>query len=191
MGWVATSGLGKIVAQHYSSLPMWTPGGGLARHAPWFAVFVGLPTAGALALATVGTKAPGSIVEGLLAGVGVLGGLLFQVLAWINGRLGAVADSMEGRPAEPHEIKLVNRLDITRANISYATLVSVVFVVGLGVLAILERPPRWSAAACGIILLHYGLTLLLVLVRINTIGSDDRIGALTAHARARSSGRDG
>jgi hypothetical protein len=188
VGWVSTSGLGKIIVQHYDSLPMLASRSGVTRHGPWVFVFVGLPAAGAVALAG-DIDAPGKIIEGLLAGVGVLGGLLFQVLAWINGRLGAVADGMDGRPAAPREIELVNRLDIARANTSYASLVSIVFVIGLGLVGSLRQPPEWTGVACTLLLLHFGLTLLLVLVRINTIGSDDRVSALTAQARARSDGR--
>ena len=179
---ISTSELGRIVAQHHDSLPMIPTRRGLRRHWPWLALFLGLPTGGTLVLsfAKLTDKTASS---GLLAGVGVLAGLLFAVLASVSARVARLADETDGQAASSYRIALVTRLDIARANIAYATLVSIVYAVVLGLAAMLTKEPRWLNLMNAFLLLYLGLTLLLVLVRINSIGEDDRVSALTAHAR--------
>ena len=157
---------------------------GLRRKWPWIGLFLGFPVAGAaaLSLADLASKATSS---GLLAGIGVLGGLLFAVLASVSGRVATVADEMD-EAASPYQIALITRLDIARSNIAYATLVSILFVLVLGVTSMLKQEPTWLSLANAFLLLHLGVTLVLVLLRINSIGEDDRVAALTAHARKRS-----
>ena len=178
---LGSSELGGIVVEHFRSLPRWADHQGLGEHLPWLVVFLVVPTYAAVGLALdVDAKAVG---PGLLAGAGVLGGLLFSVLAWIAGRIGAMADAMEGQRATPTQLDLVRRLDIARANTAYAAGVSIVFVVELGVSSMLRNSPIWLNGLSVFLLFHFGFTLLLVLTRINRIGRGDRIAVLTAHAR--------
>ncbi len=178
---ISTTELGRVFKQHHDSLPKLSPREGVRHPWPWIGLFLVLPAAATVALNFAGLGAK-STSEGLLAGIGVLGGLLFGVLASVSTRIAAIADSVEGRPATPYEISLITRLDIARANIAYATLVSIVFVMSLGVTSMLQDEPRWLNLVHIFFLLHLTITLILVLVRINSISEDDRITALTTHA---------
>lgn len=173
--------LGALLQEHIASLPVSAAARGPWRYWPSALVFVGVP-----AIAAPGIR--GSKLElfapALLAVVGVLGGLLFQVLAWIAGRIGQVADTMEDREPTREQMALLTRLDVARANVAYASLISVCFVVCLGAATMLKSIPGWSSPAFGFALIHLGFTLVLVLVRINKIGKSDRIAALTAHAKS-------
>ena len=175
--------LGGIFAQHYESLPRWDREG-LREHTPWIVLFGGLPVLVAVGIqfADLNTKA---IAVGLLAGVGALGGLLFQVLAWISGRIGTIADTMDARPVTGGQLDLVERLDIARTNTAYAAIIAIFFVMDLGVGSMLGKTPTWLNTVNGFLLIHFGVTLMLVVVRINSIGKSDRVTALTAQARAR------
>jgi hypothetical protein len=51
-------------------------------------------------------------------------------------------------------VQLVDRLDIARTNIAYASLVSLVFVIVLAVVALLETPPHWLAWIAAFLLMH-------------------------------------
>lgn len=64
------------------------------------------------------------------------------MLSSVSVRIGEIADSMDDSPS-PHEIGLITRLDIARANIAYATFVGFTFVVTLGVTSILRDEPAW------------------------------------------------
>lgn len=188
MAAVTHSQIGEIVVQHHESLPRWGREARWYAGWPWFAVFIvapGLGAAWAFSLETTPqtADAPSS---GLLAGVGVLTGLLFQVLASVAGRISNIADTMDGKPATGTQIRLLQRLDIARANIAYACMVSIVTVTWLGVLALVEVKARWPVALSAFLLLHLAATLMLVLLRINRIGRDDRVAALTSHAEAKS-----
>jgi hypothetical protein len=189
MSGIKSTQMGELFAEHYRSLP--TQGGAPPgiRHWPWITTFVGLPVAGAtaVALGDVARDPSGPV----LAGVGVLGGLLFGTLASVSGRIAALADGMGDRKASEYELTLIARLDIARANVAYATFLSVVFVVAVGATGMVEARPSWlpiHRTTIGIgstfLLLHLGLTLVLVVLRINRIGKNDRVAALTAHARA-------
>lgn len=178
---ITTTELGRVFKQHHDSLPIVSAQSGLRRHWPWIGVFLVCPAVGTAAL-NFADVAPSS-EGGLLAGIGVLGGLLFQVLASVSGRIATIADGMGTRQASRYEIALITRLDIARSNIAYATLVSVVFVVTLGLTAMLKEEPHWLTMTNAFLLLHLGVTLILVLLRINSISEDDRVAALTAHAR--------
>lgn len=173
--------VGLLVREHLRSLPMSAHRDGLLRHWPWAVWFVGLPAAGAVGLSFA--KLSGNVTVGLLVGVGVPAGFLFQVLAWVSNRIASLADAMGDRKASPYELALIRRLDIARANIAYASFLSIVFVLALGAGSMLNATSRWLSAVYAFLLLHLGLTLLLVLVRINRIGQNDRVSALTAHAR--------
>lgn len=179
---ISTTELGRVFKQHHDSLPVVPAQSGLRRHWPWIGVFLVLPAVGTAAL-NFADLARSSVSDGLLAGIGVLGGLLFQVLASVSGRIATIADGMGTRQPSRYEIALITRLDIARSNIAYATLVSVAFVVTLGMTAMLKDEPHWLTLTNAFLLLHLGVTLILVLLRINSISEDDRIAALTAHAR--------
>lgn len=179
---ISSSELGGIVLQHYRSLPEWAGRSRWQAKLPWLFVFIAIPLAGAVGLPFGGLD-PKAVAPGLLAGIAVLGGLLFSVLAWIASRIGSIADTMEGRAATPSQLELLRRLDIARANTAYTAAISVVFVVELGVSSMLKQSPTWLNGVSAFLLFHVGLTLLLVVVRINRIGESDRIAALTAHAR--------
>jgi len=182
MGKVSSSEVGSLFVQHYASLPVSVRHPkGLLHPWPWLTLFVVFPTGGAIGLWFAHLSA--DVATGLLVGIGVLGGLLFQVLAWVSSRIAALADAVDGRGATPYELGLVRTLDIARANIAYASFVSLIFVVALGVGAMLTQTPKWLSACFGFLLLHLGTTLLLVLVRINRIGQNDRVATITAHAR--------
>lgn len=185
MGMISTTGLGDIVVSHYQSL-VYDDRGARPRPWPWITIFIALPIVGTAALAWRGFGPVGAAGVGLLAGVGVLGGLLFQVLAWISGRLGAIADATSTSAPTAHEVDLIARLDIARTNIAYAALVSVVFVVELGVVVILDAAPAWISWVSAFLMFHLAATLVLVILRINAIGQTDRVAALTRHARERS-----
>jgi hypothetical protein len=182
MGRISTSELGSLFVEHHLSLPTMAGRTGLFRHWPWVVMFLIFPGAGAAAVAIFGHLSS-NVTAGLLAGIGVLGGLLFQVLAWVSGRIATLADSMGARKATSYELGLVRRLDIARANIAYATFVSLVFVAGLGFASMLDKTPRWMNGVFAFLLFHLSVTLVLVLLRINRIGKNDRVSALTAHAR--------
>jgi hypothetical protein len=186
----ASTQVGGIVAQHYDSLPRWyqnADGDPTWRtNLPWLGTFVALPGLAAWWAVGTDTADPSSAVGGLLAGVGVLAGLLFQVLASVSGRIADLADRTDPASASDADIALVGRLDIARANIAYASLVSIVFVVQLGVSAIAKEVPTWVVGVSAFLLLHLGVTLVLVLARINAIAQDDRAAALTLRARRRS-----
>jgi hypothetical protein len=180
---ITHSQLGQLVSRHVGSLPRVQ-----SRQKPWSywpsaLVFVVTPIVGGVAMYFADLQPASNVANALLAGTGVLGGFLFQVLAWIGSRIATIADVDSGKPLTGHEIDLIGRLDLARANIAYATLVSIVFAMVLGVVALLNEPPKWMAAICAALLFHLGVTLLLVLVRINGIAKDDRIAALTRHAR--------
>lgn len=179
---ISTTELGRVFKQHHDSLPIVPAQSGLRRNWPWIGLFLVLPALGTATL-NLADLAPGSASAGLLAGIGVLGGLLFQVLASVSGRIAAIADGMGSRQASRYEIALITRLDIARSNIAYATFVSVVFVVTLGLTAMLKDEPHWLTLTNAFLLLHLGVTLILVLLRINSISEDDRVSALTAHTR--------
>lgn len=179
---IARTHLGGIVSEHVRSLPTSTRHG-RRRHWPWALMFVAVPATGTAAVAAIGASQVPVATSGLLAGVGVLSGLLFQVLAWVSGRIASLADGMGSRAATPYELRLIRRLDIARANIAYASLVSILFVIELGTVMLTRRPPMWLNYLSAFLLLHLATTLLLVLSRINSIGQDDRVAALTAHAR--------
>src|SRR4051812_47267156 len=116
------SDLYQLVADHEATLPYTRSTGPLLG----IGVFIVLPAAGSLILwRFAGFEVSTTVSAGLLAGVGVLGGLLFQVLAWVSGRLGALADGIVDRAPTDHEMSLIGRLDIARANIAYASLVSI------------------------------------------------------------------
>ncbi len=185
MGRISTSELGSLLVEHHVSLPTRAGRTSLLRHWPWVVMFLIFPAGGAAAVAIFGHLSS-NVTAGLLAGIGVLGGLLFQVLAWVSGRIATLADSMGARKATSYELGLVRRLDIARANIAYATFVSLVFVAGLGFASMLDKTPRWMNGVFAFLLFHLSVTLVLVLLRINRIGKNDRVSALTAHAREHS-----
>jgi multidrug transporter EmrE-like cation transporter len=175
--------IGRLLHEHVDSLPMYRDRDGLGRHLPWLLPYVGVP----LAVTTFGRfldLAPSGISAPLLAGVGVLTGLLFQVLAWISGRVGTVADAMGDKRPTKYDLALIERLDIARANVAYACLVSITLVVTLSAGAIVRDEPDWLRLVNVALLAHLCLTLVLVLVRINNIGQDDRVTALTSYARS-------
>ncbi|HSH60013.1 MAG TPA: hypothetical protein VK988_10300 [Acidimicrobiales bacterium] len=145
--------ISRVFKQHHDSLPKLSPREGVRHPWPWIGLFLVLPAAATVGLNFAGLGAK-STSEGLLAGIGVLGGLLFGVLASVSTRIAAIADSVEGRPATPYEISLITRLDIARANIAYATLVSIVFVMSLGVTSMLQDEPRWLNLVHIFFLLH-------------------------------------
>lgn len=176
--------IGKLIHEHVDSLPTFVDRSGFPQHAPWMALYFGLPLL-VVASGRVLGLAPEGISPALLAGVGVLTGLLFQVLAWISSRVGAIADAMGSDEPNGHQLALIDRLDIARANVAYACLVSILLVVSLSAGAILAEEPTVLRAISIGLLAHLCLTLVLVLVRINNIGQDDRITALTSHARHR------
>lgn len=179
---ITHSQLGDIFAQHLDSLPRWKSQRGRYMEWPWVLCFLVGPAGGAAALSVTGLAPSGPATAGLLAGVGVLGGFLFQVLASVAGRIADLADGIGARPPTRSEISLVRRLDIARANIAYASLVSLVFVVLLGLIALAEAAHPVLIALSAFLLLHLGSTLVLVVIRINQIGQDDRVKTLTSHA---------
>jgi hypothetical protein len=149
-GW-KQSELYQVIADHEASLPYTRSTGPLVG----VVTFIVLPAAGAVALwRFAGFGVSTTVSAGLLAGAGVLGGLLFQVLAWVSGRLGALADGILDRAPTDHEMALIGRLDIARANIAYAALVSIVFVAELGIVTIWRKPPEWTTAVSAFLLLH-------------------------------------
>lgn len=180
---VAPTGVVGIVGDHLRSLPYDARRNSLIREWPWFSGFVVLPAlAGGVSTQLSLTDQNFSTV---LAGVGVLGGLLFQVLAWVSSRIAGLADGMDGREATKYEIALIGRLDIARANIAYAALTSIGVVLTLGFGSALEDPPTWLIPIFIFLLFHLGANLVLVVVRISEIARSDRVAALTAHARDR------
>ena len=186
----ASTQVGGIVSQHYASLPRWykdAEGGPTWQTSlPWVGLYLFLPAVLAWWVEGAEVADPAAAVGGLLAGVGVLAGLLFQVLASVSGRIADLADRTDPAMASDDDIALVGRLDIARANIAYASMVSIVFVVQLGVAAVLKGVPAWVVAVSAFLLLHLGFTLVLVLTRINAIAQGDRSAALTLRARHRS-----
>lgn len=154
---------------------------GARRNWPWLTLFVVLPAVATVALRSA--KFAPNVSGGLLGGIGVLGGLLFGVNAWVASRVASLADTMGERAATPYELALLRRLDIARANIAYASFVSITFVTALGLVSMFLKTPRWINLASIFVLLHLGMTLVLVVLRINQIGKNDRIAARTAHAR--------
>lgn len=147
------------------------------------ATFVLLPEAAAAAIFIFSSDGPALASAGLIAGVGVFGGLLFQVTAWISGRLGSISDGIGDRAPTERKMMLLGRLDLARANLVYATLVSILFVVELGVVMAIDQPPRWVDFISLFILFHLALTLILVLQRINRIGKVDWVDTVTAETR--------
>src|SRR5262245_37213730 len=127
MGRIGSSQLGQLIVQHYGSLPTWWDGSSIRRNSVWIGGFVVAPAAATVGLTFADLTPVPQSASGLLAGLGVLGGLLFQVLAWVSARIGNVADSMSDAPT-PSQLRLIHRLDIARANIAYASLVSIVLV---------------------------------------------------------------
>jgi len=154
MRWTET-GLGEIVADHYRTLGAATT------------TFTILVPAGLAIGATQVVLADG-LAAVLLAAVGVLTGFLFQVLAWIGGRIGELSDSSE--PAEPN---LLTRLRCARSNVSYATLSSLSLVLVLAGQVSVQNPPAVLTYLAIALLAHLFLNLLLVLTRVNAIGIDD------------------
>lgn len=179
---MAGTAFGKLLGEHNRSLPVahqvtWV------RYWPTVGVFVVLPGAATVAVAIAGVADAGVASGGLMAGVGVLGGLLFQVLAWVSSRIGSIADGVEGRVATAQEVTLVRRLDTARANIAYTSLVSILLVALMGLTSAIKTPPTWLALVSVLLLGHLVVNLVLVLFRINAIGKDDRVAALTSGAR--------
>lgn len=183
MSKVSDTQIGEIVVSHHHSLPFWEDAAGRRWSWPWVLLFYGVPAAVAAFLTWYGLTSFGGGVTALLAGVGVLTGFLFQVLAWTGARIATLADSVAGRHPSPDEISLLGRLDVARSNIAYATLLSVVFVAELGLLAMLDHWPEWINSINVFILIHLSLTLVLVVLRINMVGRDDRINTLIARTR--------
>lgn len=179
---MAGTAAGKLLGEHNRSLPMahqetWV------RYWPTILIFVGIPLAMTVGVGLMGVASAGAASTGLMAGVGVLGGLLFQVLAWVSSRIGSIADNVEGRVATAQETTLVRRLDMTRANIAYSSLISILLVALMGLTSAIETPPTWLGLASVFLLGHLVANLVLVLFRINAIGNDDRVSALTSGAR--------
>jgi hypothetical protein len=138
--------------------------------------FYWLPLGLTLVVCRAGTVDSSDIPNSLLAGVGVLAGLLVQVLASVSGRIGTLADSAP--PAHfvsERRQRLLNRLSIARVNIAYASLLSVLFAVFLGVQSAMKDPPHWMVLVDLFALLHLAPTLILVLLRINRIGMADQV----------------
>lgn len=181
---ISESELGHLIADHYRNLPR-DVSGERPRSWPWVATFLVAPCALAAIVAVTGFAPSSAAAVGLLAGVGVLAGLLFQVLAWVGGRVAAIADRTNPEAPQAHDVDLISRLDYARQNVAYATLVAVLFTVWLGVVALLNDPPEWMTWVSAFLLFHFTATLLLVLVRINSIGRSDRVEALTKHARSK------
>jgi hypothetical protein len=174
--------IGELIASHHSTLPHWQ--GRARRWAwPWITLFYVAPAAGTALLTWRGLADVGASSTALLAGIGILTGFLFQVLAWTGSRLADLADGVAGRHPTSDETALLGRLDVTRANTAYATFASVVYVAELGISLMLSVPPQWLAVVNLFVLLHLSTTLLLVVLRINTIGRDDRIDTLIGQAR--------
>lgn len=178
----------SVVAEHTASLPhfardSWYKGG------PWVAWFLGVPLAVSTGVILAGVAMSGPAVGGLLAAVGVLGGLLVQVLAWIGSRLGALADSIVGRAPDEAEVERLSKLDLLRSNVVYTTFVSLVLVVLLGVFVFMDTVPSWLAWLTLALLVHWVLTLGLIVHRVNSLGRSDRVDALVAGARAKSTPR--
>ncbi|MEM9202776.1 MAG: hypothetical protein AAGC53_14010 [Actinomycetota bacterium] len=145
-------------------------------------VFAAIPVV-AGGLLTAATMDNSGVAGGLIAGVAVLGGLLFQVLAWIGGRIASIADQTDANAPSDYSLRLVRKLDIARANIAYASFVSISLVILLAVSVSLDDRPDWLRVVVFGVLFHLALTLLLVVFRINRIATDDRISAITARAR--------
>jgi hypothetical protein len=147
--------------------------------------FLGLPAGASAALyfgASLGSPANGA--AGLLAGVGVLGGLLFQVIAWVSSRLGSLADATSSSRPTQSEAQVLRKLDAARANLAYASALSIVSVVELAVVVMLKTPPQWLHLVSGFLLFHFGATLVICLIRINEIGRSDRVRVLTRSSEA-------
>jgi hypothetical protein len=183
VGHITQTQVGDLIGRHVRSLPRYHTATDREQWWPSILLFVAVPAAGAAALVVAGIAPISDVVGGLLAGVGVLSGFLFQVLAWVGSRIATIADVDTDRPLTSHERQLVGRLDLARANIAYAALVSIVFAMQLGIVALLTDPPTALTVVSAFLLLHLGLTLLLVLLRINSIAKDDRVAAITRHAR--------
>lgn len=186
MGTISESKLGTLFLQHFTSLPVAASAetrSGLNpwRTWPWLTLFVVIPVLGAFGLEYAHQTRNTSV--GMVAGLGVLAGLLFQVLAWVASRLAAIADAIGQRKATHYELGLVRRLDIARANIAYTSFVAIMSVITLGIASMFKTTPYWLNVLLNFLQLHLGLTLILVLLRINSLGQSDRISALTAHAR--------
>lgn len=187
MGIITDSELWSVLADHQNSLPYFRRGW---RPALAVGLFVAIPVGGTLLVWHAGFAAlTTGVAAGLLGGVGVLGGFLFQVLAWVSGRMGAIADDVEGRPATDQEMSLIGRLDIARANIAYSSLASILLVADLGLMVLWAHPSIGLTIAATALLFHLGLTLMLTVLRINQIGKSDRLATITAAARARSQSR--
>src|SRR5262245_28092355 len=125
--------LGEVVTSHYLSLPVWDRRpSGIRRNWPWILLFVVVPLgvgAGVWAIDTFVDIAVTGAPAAFVAGVGVLAGFLFQVLAWIGSRIGEMADRLAGQPANSDELALLGRLDIARTNVAYATVFSIAGVL--------------------------------------------------------------
>ncbi len=173
----------RLLSEHVSSLPMQQSAGRALKHWPWVLVFVVIPAGGAVVIDHSHLADAAQSSAGLLAGIGIFGGFLFQVLASTASRIAGLADGAEGEVPSSYRIALIRRLDIVRANIAYASFLCVVFVGELGISAFFKHTPTWLTAVTAFLLLHVLLTLVLVLFRINAVGQDDRIGALTTHAQ--------
>ncbi len=102
----------------------------------------------------------------LMGAVAILAGLLFNLLVLIHGF------SRTTGPTTPEDGKQL--LSETYANIAYATLVALLSLVPLSYLANGHGP--WTRIANGLslyLLLHLGLTLLLILKRIHALISHE------------------
>lgn len=180
---IRNSKVGKLFGEHFGSLPRYVRRNSSETYLPAISLFLLVPVAGAIGLYFAGLAENAVIPGALLAGIGVLGGLLFQVLASTASRIATFADAMNGVAPTPYRISLITRLDVMRANIAYASFLSIVLVGVLGVASVMKSPPTGLSVVSSFLLLHLVLTLLLVLLRINSVGQDDRIAALTAHTR--------
>lgn len=172
------SSLVRLVREHYASLPRWGSRTDLTKRSGWptWVAFHGLPLGATLLVCRAGTVGASELPNSLLAGVGVLAGLLVQVLASVSGRIGTLADSASLAHVVPERRqRLLNRLSIARANIAYASLFSVLLAVFLGVQSAMKDPPHWMVFVDLFALLHLAPTLVLVLLRINRIGMADEL----------------
>lgn len=173
-----------VVRDHLNSLPVaQRKDSGKVSHWPRDAFYVLPPLLTASFIWVADPKMNTAAVAGLLAGVGVLGGLLVQVLASVGGRIGALADAVEGRAASPVEKARIQRLIRANNTLTYATYLSLILVLTLASAVLLSSVPCWLTFLILTVFLHWLATLALVVSRVSRIGDIDSDETLSSGAR--------
>ncbi len=149
----------RIVFDHYGTLRV--QGSAKTSRAD-LALFVGLPLVGVGISWWFGFKLQEAAVNVLITALSILAGLLFNLLVLITD----VGSRLPAPVGRTHAQQFVREV---YSNVSYAILCSFAAIVPLVVQANLCQPSvMWSTASVALVL-HFALTLLMVLKRIHNM----------------------